>query len=60
LKQRLRNRKPHGGWTVEDLQEAVQDVWENEITVEDFNKYIDSLPERLEKVRVRKGAQTYW
>jgi hypothetical protein len=60
LKQKLRNRKPFGGWSIEDLQEAVLDIWENEITVEAFNKYIDSLPERLEKVRLRKGAQTHW
>jgi len=60
LKQRLRNRKPYGGWTLEELQEVVLDIWEHEITVEDFNKYIDSLPERLEKVRFRKGAQTHW
>ena len=60
LKQRLRNRKPYGGWTLEELQEAVLDIWEHEITVEDFNKYIDSLPERVEKVRFRKGAQTHW
>jgi hypothetical protein len=60
LKQRLRNRKPYGGWSLKDLQEAVLDIWEKEITVEDFNKYIDSLPERLEKVRFRKGAQTHW
>jgi hypothetical protein len=60
LKQRLRNRKPYGGWSLKDLQEAVLDIWDNEIIVEDFNKYIDSLPERLEKVRFRKGAQTHW
>ncbi len=60
LKQRLRNRKPYGGWTLEELQEAILDIREHEITVEDFNKYIDSLPERLEKVRFRKGAQTHW
>jgi hypothetical protein len=60
LKQRLRNRKPHGGWGLQELKEAVVDVWENEITVDDFNKYIDSIPERLEKVRFRKSAQTYW
>jgi hypothetical protein len=60
LKQRLRNRKPYGGWTLEELQEAVLDIWEHDITVEDFNKYIDSLPERLQKVRFRKGAQTHW
>jgi hypothetical protein len=60
LKQKLRSRKPCGGWSLKDLQEAVLDIWENEITVEDYNKYIDSLPERLAKVRVRKGAQTHW
>jgi hypothetical protein len=60
LKQKLRNRKPYGGWSLKDLQEAVLDIWDNEIMVEDFNKYVDLLPERLEKVRVRKGAQTHW
>lgn len=60
LKQKLRNRNPNGGWSLEQLMEAVQDIWENEIKVEDYNKYIDSLPERLEKVRLRKGAQTHW
>jgi hypothetical protein len=60
LKQKLRQRNPFGGWSLEDLQKAVIDVWENEITVENFNKYVDSLPERLAKVRFRKGAQTHW
>ena len=61
LKQLLRNRNPSGGWSLEQLMDAVQDIWENEISAEKhFNKYIDSLLERLEKVRVRKGAQTHW
>ena len=60
LKQRIQSRKPYGGWSLKDLKEAVLDIWDNEIKVEDFNKYIDSLPERLEKVRFRKGAQTHW
>jgi len=61
LKQLLRNRRPHGGWSLQQLKEAVVDVWDNEISAEKhFNKYIDSMPERLEKVRVRKGAQTKW
>jgi hypothetical protein len=60
LKQRLRNRNPHGGWNLTQLQEAVQDIWANEITVEDFNKYIDSMPERIAKVLARGGAQTPW
>ena len=59
LKQRLRNRRPHGGWSLIELKEAVQDIWENEIRIEDFNHYIDSLPERLQLVRLRKGAQTH-
>jgi hypothetical protein len=42
LKQRLRKRNPYGGWSRKELQEAVLDIWKNEITVEDFNKYIDS------------------
>ena len=59
MKQKLRNRKLYGGWSLNKLQEAVLDIWKNEIIVESFNKYIDSLPERLEKVRFRKGAQTH-
>ena len=58
LKQKLRNRNPHGGWSIIQLKEALQDIWENEITVQDFNKYIDSLPQRIAKVLARKGAQT--
>jgi len=58
LKQKLRSRRPLGGWSLKDLQEAVFDIWEKEITVT-FNKYIDWLPERLERVRFRKGAQTH-
>lgn len=58
LKQRLRNRNPHGGWTLTELKEALVDIWNNEITVEDFNKFIDSMPQRIHKVLVRKGAQT--
>jgi hypothetical protein len=60
LRQRLRNRKLYSGWTLKELQDAVLEIWEHEITVEDFNKYIDSLPERIEKVRFRKGGSTHW
>lgn len=61
LKQLLRNRQPHGGWTIQQLKDAVVDIWKTEISAEKyFNKYIDSMPERLEKVRVQKGAQTKW
>jgi hypothetical protein len=50
LKQRLRNRNPHGGWSLEQLKDALVDIWNNEITVEDFNKFIDSMPQRIRKV----------
>ncbi|KUJ16859.1 uncharacterized protein LY89DRAFT_558927, partial [Mollisia scopiformis] len=61
LKQLLRKRRPHGNWTLEELKDAVTDIWDNEISAEEhFNKYIDSMPERLEKVRFRKGGQTHW
>jgi hypothetical protein len=36
------------------------DIWENEISLDLINKYIDLMPERLEKVRLRKGAQSGW
>ena len=58
LKQKLRNRNPHGGWNLTQLKEALMDIWNNEITVEDFNKYIDSMPQRIRKVLARRGAQT--
>jgi len=58
LKQKLRNRNPHGGWSLEELKAALVDIWDNEITVEDFNKFIDSMPQRIRKVISRKGAQT--
>lgn len=60
IKQRLRNRKPHGGWTLPDLKEAVLDIWNNELTSSYFNKWIDSMPERIEAVIERKGGVTKW
>jgi hypothetical protein len=56
LKQRLRNRNPHGGWKLKDLKEAMLDIWENEISISLINRFVDSIPERLEKVRMRKGG----
>ncbi|CZT10276.1 uncharacterized protein RAG0_14798 [Rhynchosporium agropyri] len=56
LKQKLRNRNPHGGWTLEDLKKAMIEVWENEISIELINRFIDTIPQRLEKVRVRNGG----
>lgn len=60
IKQRLRNRKPHGGWTLPELTKAVMEIWANEMTQDYFNKWIDSIPERLEAVIARKGGVTKW
>jgi hypothetical protein len=60
LKQRLRNRKPNGGWRLEELKMAMLDIWENEIPIDLINRYIDSIPQRLEKIRLRNGAQSGW
>ena len=36
IKQQLRNRKPHGGWTLPELKEAVLDIWNKELTQKTF------------------------
>jgi transposase len=58
IKQRLRNRKPHGGWSLCDLREAVVDIWDNELTPEVYNKWINELPIRIQAVIARKGGVT--
>ncbi|RFU26442.1 hypothetical protein B7463_g9882, partial [Scytalidium lignicola] len=61
LKQLLRNRKPAGGWKLEELKAAMQDIWENEISIErHINHFIDTMPERIAKVRMRKGGPSGW
>lgn len=60
LKQRLRNRKPHGGWKLEDLKAAMLDIWENEISIDLINRFIDTMPQRIAKVRLRKGGPSGW
>jgi len=60
LKQKLRNRNPHGGWALEDLKNAILDIWENEISIDTINRFVDSIPRRLEKVRLRKGGPSGW
>ena len=60
LKQKLRNRNPYGGWDLEDLKRAILDIWENEISIDMINRFIDTMPQRLEKVRLRKGGPSGW
>jgi hypothetical protein len=55
MKQKLRYRRPHGWWKLAELKEALLDIWENEISIErHINKYIDTMPERIAKVRLRR------
>lgn len=60
IKQKLQNRKPHGGWTLPDLIKAVMDIWAYELTQNYFNKWIDSMPECLKAVIDRKGGVTQY
>ena len=50
---------PHSGkafsWD-EPPKAGPQKIWTNEIAVEDFNKHIDSLPQRVRQVLVRRRA----
>ncbi len=36
------------------------DIWDNELTVNYLNKWIDTLPERIQEVIARKGGVTRW
>ena len=60
LKQKLRNRRPNGGWTLSDLREVMVDIWNNEISIELINRYIDTMPDRIRMVRLRKGGPSGW
>ncbi|RFU25235.1 hypothetical protein B7463_g11099, partial [Scytalidium lignicola] len=61
LKQLLRNRKPHGGWNLEDLKEAMVDIWDHEISIENhINHFIDTMPQRIWKVIWRRGGPSGW
>ena len=48
LKQRLRNRNPQGNWTIEDFEKAIINIWDNEISIETINRFVDTMPQRLE------------
>lgn len=57
MKQRLRQCRPHEGWTLDTLRVAIFETWE-ELHLEDYQKVIDSMPERLREVVRRNGGQT--
>jgi len=58
LKQRIKARKRFPR-TLAELRIAVQEEWDK-LKPEEWNKYIDSMPERLCEVRQRKGLQTQY
>jgi hypothetical protein len=39
--------------------EAIQDIWDNELTVDYLNKWIDTLLDRIKEVIARKGGPTH-
>ncbi|GLB45817.1 putative DDE superfamily endonuclease [Lyophyllum shimeji] len=55
-KSRLRNL-PHPPNTVDELKHAVLRVWD-EIPIDDIDKHIRTMPDRVEAVRAAKGGHT--
>ena len=55
IKQRLKNRGVI--WTPEDLKQAILEEWDK-ITLEEINRQIDSMPERVEAVSLARGGPT--
>ena len=55
IKQRVRKRRPFGGWSLSDLKQAVFEEWEK-LKPEDYRKIISGLSKRIEEVRRRNGG----
>jgi transposase len=58
IKQRIKVR-PRFPSTIEEMKVAVQEEWDR-LQPADFNKYIDSMPERLRQLKERRGMQTQY
>ena len=58
MKQELRNRRPHGGWSLEELKCNVFDIWDHHITQAMIRSHIDTMSERIAECIARKGGQT--
>ena len=56
IKQRIK-ACPRFPSTVTELKKAVQEEWDR-LEPSDWNKYIDSMPERIAQLKRRKGMQT--
>jgi transposase len=58
LKQKVRSSRPIFGWTSrEALVEFLLATWDN-MKPEDYRHHIDEMPQKLERVRERRGGQT--
>jgi hypothetical protein len=45
--------------TAPEMQVAVQEGWD-QLQPADWNKYIDSMPERIQQVKATRGMQTQY
>jgi hypothetical protein len=55
LKQRIKQRSRFPS-TLSEMKQAVQKEWDK-LQPSDFNKYLDSMPERIDQLRQHKGMQ---
>lgn len=58
LKRRIRSR-PRLPTSVEELKRAVLEAWDS-LTVEDINKFVGSMPNRVQAVLAAKGGNTHY
>jgi transposase len=56
LKQSIKQRSRLPS-TLSEMKQAGQEEWDK-LQPSDFNKYIDSMPERIDQLRQRKSMQT--
>ncbi|KAI5806364.1 hypothetical protein EDC01DRAFT_748853, partial [Geopyxis carbonaria] len=58
MKQRIKARRYFPG-AVEEIKKTVLEEWDK-LEPKDFNRYIDSMPDRINQVKQRKGLQTQY
>lgn len=58
IKQRIKQRSRFPA-TLTEMKKAVQEEWDG-LQPSDWNKYIDSMPERIRQLHQRKGMQTQY
>lgn len=58
MKQRIKARLEFPG-TAEAMRRAIQEEWDR-LRPEEWNAYIDSMPEWVKQLKERRGAMTQW